>query len=240
MKGIWIVMIVTALLAGCETAPEKKEIIAKPGQRIGVISLVDEHPTHAHMGTTIFNNFRRDSASNWGIGSAFEQMISDHFANYLELEVKALEPPNSLRKLRTSIIQHNSLGYYLNEKLEPEIARVGLNNNVDYLILLRPSWIAAAPNSTVGTSNYGLMSKCFLVLCSIDPVMASEIVVIQTSPAKYLGGSHPRFGQEHHMRMEASWDPRSVTDEFLDRYKELAIKSIAEAIPAASAAAGLR
>lgn len=57
------------LVSGCATwfLPKQPAVAVRKDQPIGVYAVLDETPVNSHVGTTVFNNFRRPYPGGWDL-----------------------------------------------------------------------------------------------------------------------------------------------------------------------------
>ncbi|MCL1962242.1 MAG: hypothetical protein FWG56_10860 [Desulfovibrionaceae bacterium] len=80
MRITAIILIVTALISGCVTAPPLPKIESSRGDRIGLFVEVGDSPSHTHIGTTVFNNFVKNYSYNWNLGADVTRTVEQTIA----------------------------------------------------------------------------------------------------------------------------------------------------------------
>jgi hypothetical protein len=76
-----ILSIAALFLAGCASAPPIPKIGASPGDRVGVLVDVGDNPSHAHVGTTVFNNFYKKYPYQWKLGPEITRSVESAVKN---------------------------------------------------------------------------------------------------------------------------------------------------------------
>lgn len=95
MKKFILLLIVVLFASGCATRfiPPVEKVELPTTTKVGVFIDVGNHPTHTHIGTTIFNNHVKHYPYNWQL----KQAIFDNIKTEIELqtgfEVVLLNPP---------------------------------------------------------------------------------------------------------------------------------------------------
>lgn len=163
MKNLAIVFVLL-YLSGCASVPVN---YGKPAQssKIGVILLVDKTPTHAHVGSTIFQNEVSDEVSTTDFHKKFEEKINTPLVN-AGFSVKTITASQSLLKKRDSLFSYMSSNINFKDEIKVELNSLAKQSGLDFVILVYPTPGPAWPNSSAYIEGYGLYTRCFLGSCN--------------------------------------------------------------------------
>lgn len=163
MKNI-ILIAVLALLTGCASVPTDFGVPAK-NSKIGVMLLIEPSPSHAHVGTTIFQNEVRTDASTTSFVKRFEQTLSAPLAKE-GFNVTHIASTPKLLEERSALFSYLSSYVSFKGDIKAELNKVAAQAGVDYVMLVYPTPGPAWPNSAAFIEGYGLYTRCFLTSCN--------------------------------------------------------------------------
>lgn len=213
------------LLGGCASLPPNYGTPIK-GSKIGIVLLIDEQPTYAHVGTTIFSN----SESNSNSGTNFKNKIGEKINLILERNghsPELIEPPSLLLAERESLFSYMSSNINFKEDIKVELRKIAQEKSFDYFLIVYPNSGPAWPNSSAYLSGYGLYTRCFLGSCNafaLDYVGARIFDVKNDSSLKPMDF---RFFQQQSLpNMTVPDDINDVTSKQIDEAATVATEKI--------------
>lgn len=93
MKKLTFLFLVMLLASGCATrfVPPVENVSMPKDSKIGVFIDVGDHPTHTHIGTTIFNNHVKQYPFDWQLQQGIYDAIKHRVESQTGLEVVLLD-----------------------------------------------------------------------------------------------------------------------------------------------------
>ena len=222
MKNL-IIIFVLLYLTGCASVPVNYR---KPAQKskIGIVLLVDEKPTHAHVGSTIFQNEVSDEVSTTDFHKKFEEKINTPLLNAGYL-VKTITPSSKLMKDRDSLFSYMSSNVNFKDKIKIELNELAKKSDVDFMILVYPTPGPAWVNSTAYIQGYGLYTRCFFGSCrahALDYIGARIFDVKNNSSLKPMDSKF--FSQQAMPNIVVPNNIRDIKSTQIDEAGDLALE----------------
>ncbi len=150
----FIMMVFLLSLTACATPQTTLTNIPKAGN-VGVVVALDEQPIHFHLGTTIFQNNRRELDSDWEVTSLVEQEVKMNLSANPGLNVIMLDSDDSIRDSLTG----------KKEQAQATREKFFADNDLELLIEVLPISREVEYDSGVYAKGYGVFTRCFFGRC---------------------------------------------------------------------------
>ena len=181
-------LILSILLTSCASVPANFGP-PSPSSKIGLFLLIDDHPKHEHVGTTIFQNREMNSSSNTDFKQKYYEKIEGLFRvkNY---QLVKLEANDSLYEKRFGLFSYASSNVHFKTDVKSYFNQVSAEHQLDFIVVVHPLSGPAWPNSSAYIDGYGLYTNCKFNSCSaeaLDHVSARIYDVKNQSSLKPMG-----------------------------------------------------
>lgn len=229
MKNLVLVQILCsiALLTGCATAPKfsEQKIALGADAKVGVIFLIDNHATHAHTGTTIFQNKTRKIKQDWQIKTEalkYAQALLGHKATVVEIT-----PSYTLKNL-DALVNTGWSSFPLKDVTKTELNKLAKEHDLDAHILIRGRNEGKFGDNGQFTPGYGVFTECRFGMCTafyLDNIFAS----ISSAPAQEHFVSWGRDYapmREKIVEFDFSKDLKNIGAHDLSKFRTEVIKSL--------------
>ena len=191
MFKVIVCVIAVAGLSACASAPINFGK-PSPSSRIGMIYLIDEHPKHSHVGTTIFQNFDTTNATE----TDFRSQFADRCANVLVragYDLHTIEPTELLYEERIDLFSYASSSVYFKSAIKSELNRLASESNLDFVIVVHPQSGPAWVNSAAYIDGYGLYTECRFGNCSAQALSYVDARIYDVQNQSALKSAGFRF-----------------------------------------------
>jgi len=217
-----IVIIFLLIVAGCASVPAN---YGKPltGSKVGIVLLIDQTPSHQHVGTTIFQNSNSNGVSKKNFHKKFELKISELLAEGGHIVVP-ISASSLLIENREDLFSYASSNIHFKQENKLELQKLAQENSLDYVILVYPTPGPAWPNSSAYLSGYGLYTKCSFGTCSAYALDYIDARIYDVKNDSSLKPMNSRFFTQEEMPSIAVPDkPESIADSEINVAAEKAL-----------------
>ncbi len=222
MSRVIVIVIAIVALSACASAPIN---FGKPSSSstIGMIYLIDEHPKHSHVGTTIFQNFDTTSATSTDFQSQFAERCTNLLSN-AGYDVREIEPTELLSENRNGLFSYASSSVYFKPAIKSELNRLASTSNLDFVIVVYPLSGPAWVNSAANIDGYGLYTECRFGKCSAQALSYVDARIYDVQNQSALKGSGFRYFQNPTMPDTYVFDePKKIEPEIIDEAASIAL-----------------
>ena len=221
MSRMLAILVALSILTGCATAPIN---FGKPSPdaRIGMMFLIDENPRHHHVGTTMFQNFLTESATDTDMRAAFVERSSGLLRN-AGFSVRILEPTETLQDQRADLFSYASSNVYFESAVKTELDGIASAENLDFIILVYPESGPAWVNSSAYLQGYGLYTRCIYGKCTASSLNYVDSRIYDARNQSALQASGMRYTEQEELPKPTIEDPKEVAPEVIDQAAEMAV-----------------
>lgn len=219
-----IAIIFLIIVTGCASVPAN---YGKPlaGSKVGIVLLIDQTPSHQHVGTTIFQNLNSDGVSKENFHKKFELEISKVLTKGGHI-ASPIEASSLLIKNREALFSYASSNIHFKQENKLELQRLARENSLDFVIVVYPTPGPAWANSSAYLSGYGLYTRCSFGSCNayaLDYIDARIYDVKNDSSLKPMSSRF--FSQEEMPNIAVPEKPETIADSEINRAAEKALEN---------------
>jgi len=178
--------VLTIALTSCVTVKPLPDVAIPKDAKIGFITLVEEPPVIAQIGTTLLTNSYYHRTEEWG--------LSERLYNSLKVDLSAqgyelikLDANSTLKLKKMVLISTGWDSFQLSSIASREIEQYGKNNNVDIIIIFSPYIHEGLRQSQGAITGYGLLSNCTFGSCQYEPFVRVRSIVTTTKSPQLIG-----------------------------------------------------
>lgn len=243
IRNLVLTCFLLLLLSACAPIPPRMNAV--PSERVGVAILLDSHPKHVHVGTTIFNNHEYSLPNvDWHVKRHVMATVRKELAAKPGYTVKEIDG-SELWPFRDNIVSSqgwNSL--VIRKSVVPALEQIAKDDDIDALLVVTPEAGQVVYNASYSTSGYGLYTYCFLVICTAGDLSEVTADVIALNPPKLVGWptsstwtGYKRLSFFPHYKVGQDWSEVSPKD--VARVKPTVFQAIDSNIHSALVNSGL-
>jgi hypothetical protein len=179
-----VVLLSLVALGGCATTPSPKvELTVPEGGRIGVMFLTDGSPKQVHVGTTMFQNFQKPIAADWGV----EAFVVDHLRSRLEPRIAVVQiAPTAKIRQADKLLASGWTSFSLREDLKADFTALGNEHGLDAVLVIDTYSMDVEYGTPVRASGYGVYTRCALGFCRANVLDHVAVRVFSVNPPEYV------------------------------------------------------
>ena len=187
MRTIHFILLLGAILSGCAAPPPLPQIALKHNDRVGVFIEIGDTPTHTHVGTTAFNNFKKKYPYDWKLSSEVRMKLNETLSNAGFVPVDLNAQGMQYEDL-ANLIQASGQNWQIAPGKEQTLLKLQNRLGLKALIALKESRVMVDMECTGGpcAERYadasGLFSRTFFGLSSYKAVAAFKWDVYVIDP----------------------------------------------------------
>lgn len=196
MRIAALISITALFIAGCATSPPLPKIESSRGDRIGVLVEAGDNPSHAHIGTTVFNNFSKKYPYNWNLRSevtrTIEQTVRNSGFTAVDLRAEGINYADV-----SGLIQGTGEKWQITSGKEETMRRLREQLRLKAVLVLKETRVmtalecAGGPCSERYADNSGLYTRSFFGLTRYNAVAAYQWNVFVLDPVADAAKADP-------------------------------------------------
>ena len=161
-----LILFLSVILSSCASVPANFGP-PPPSSKIGVFLLIDAHPKHEHVGTTIFQNKEVNASSDTNFKQKYYEQIAELFT-VKSYELVNLKENEDLYEERFSLFSYASSNIHFKSDVKSFFNQVAAEHRLDFIIVVHPLNGPAWPNSSAYVDGYGLYTNCKFGNCTAE------------------------------------------------------------------------
>ncbi len=222
---IKLVMLTAAMCLGaCATVPANYGP-PQPNSKIGLLLLVDDSPKHSHVGTTAFQNFEKQNATDTNFKSQIEKKIKDVLGAG-DYTIESVDPSELLVAERSSLFSYMSSDIHFKESVRIDLDSIASQQSLDFVIVVYPVAGPAWANSSAYVDGYGLYTRCSFGSCAAEALNYMTARIYDVANRSSLKPSGFRFFQRPSLPdVLVPEDPKATKAEDIDAAAGMAVES---------------
>ncbi|VEN74238.1 exported hypothetical protein [Candidatus Desulfarcum epimagneticum] len=156
--------ILALIVSGCAMGPKLQPLPVfniEKNSRIGIINFIPPNPKHIHIGTTVFNNFKKEYQVDWNI-PGFINGETRRQAARLGYKTVIIKPDETLKAQLTdrTLVKENRT--VLNPSVSPLLSQLTEQYGINLLFIFEPAEGGVVLHNVVRVEGHGLGTRSVL------------------------------------------------------------------------------
>jgi hypothetical protein len=139
---------------------EKYEGNISKYSKIGIVNLIGNDILHRHLGTTIVNNFENTYSVEWDLSGHIKKSLYQKLSEK-GLQVKELQLSEVDKEILSNTLSQGFINLSLNDKGSNLVKILGINSDVDIIIMLKP-YNRAIGGGIKSVGGFGIRTDSFV------------------------------------------------------------------------------
>lgn len=207
MKKIVAIFLITALLQACALTPPAPPTFNMPkDSRVGIYVDTGSNPYHAHIGTTIFNNFQKQYPYNWDLEVFTYVQVDSQLKKAGFITINLKKAGFTFAEIKHLVTQHDKEWAH-NPQTVDASTRLRDDFGLSAVVVIKESQVqadlecAGGPCSNRMIGGSGLYSRSMFGMTRYKAVAAITTKIFLLDPPAQLDRNGP---------LSSQWDDRAI------------------------------